>query len=138
MLTTSDRAPIPGPKRRRWRTSGRGRLVCAWFSGRGTMRTQCKSAGAATRSQGTQTSLLCPVARSVALDEELKPAAAISDWLSALNADDFPYDAVVAEFRQFGKHVVSTELLEALAGVRAVMSEVRGSVTSVRLLDRFL
>ncbi len=59
-------------------------------------------------------------------------------WLSSRNADDFPYDAVVAEFHRVGKHFVATELLEALAAVRAALPEMRGSVTSVRLLDRFL
>ena len=70
--------------------------------------------------------------------DESKPAAAVANWLSSRNADDFPYDAVVAEFHRVGKHFVATELLEALAGVRAALPEVRGSVTSVRLLDRFL
>ena len=65
-------------------------------------------------------------------------ADAIATWLSSRNADDFPYDAVVAEFHHVGKHFVATELLEALAGVRAALPEVHGSVTSVRLLDRFL
>src|SRR5918998_426685 len=67
-----------------------------------------------------------------------KPAAAITSWLSSRNADDFPYDLAVAEFNRVGKHFVATELLEALAGVRAALSEVRGSVAGVRLLDRFL
>ena len=34
--------------------------------------------------------------------------------------------------------VVANELLEALAGVRAALSDVRGTATSVRLLDRFV
>jgi tryptophan 2,3-dioxygenase len=84
--------------------------------------------------------LQCPVARPVALDEtlHLRPADAVATWLSSRNADDFPYDAVVAEFHRVGKHVVATELLEALAAARATLPEVRGSVAGVRLLDRFL
>ena len=104
------------------------------------MQTGSKTAGAATCARGMQTSLRGLVARPVALDEELhlQPAAAITTWQSSRNADDFPYDAVVAEFHRVGKHFVAADLLEALAGVRAVLPEVRGSVTSVRLLDRFL
>jgi tryptophan 2,3-dioxygenase len=74
----------------------------------------------------------------VALDEKVKPAAAIATWLSSRHADGFPYDAVVAEFHRVGKHFVATELLEALAAARAALSDVRGTATSVRLLDRFL
>jgi tryptophan 2,3-dioxygenase len=87
-----------------------------------------------------QTSQRCPFARPVAVDKEshLQPAAAIASWLSARDAGDFPYDSVVAEFHRVGKHFVAAELLEALAGVRAALPEVRGSVASVRLLDRFL
>lgn len=62
----------------------------------------------------------------------------IASWLSSRDADDFPYDTVVAEFHRVGKHLVATTLLEALAGVRAALSDVRGSAISVRLLDRFL
>ena len=80
------------------------------------MQTESRTAGAATCPHGMQTSLQCPVARPVALDEALQPADAIATWLSSRNADDFPYDAVVAEFHRVGKHVVATELLEALAG----------------------
>src|SRR5215208_1417480 len=80
----------------------------------------------------------CPVERPAALREALTPAEAVAHWLSSRNAGDFPYDAVVAEYHRVGKHFVAKELLEALAGVRAVLAEVRGSVTSVRLLDRFL
>jgi tryptophan 2,3-dioxygenase len=104
------------------------------------MQTGSKTAGAATCARGMQTSLRGLVARPVALDEELhlQPAAAITTWQSSRNADDFPYDAVVAEFHRVGKHFVAATLLEALAGVRAALLEVRGSATSVRLLDRFL
>ncbi len=102
------------------------------------MQTQFTTAGAATRVRGTETSLRCPVARPAALDEALQPAAAIAHWLSSRNADDFPYDVVVAEFHRVGKHFVATQLLDALAGVRAALPEVCGSVTSVLLLDQFL
>src|SRR5829696_9779047 len=80
----------------------------------------------------------CPVARPAAFREAMTPAEVIAHWLSSRNAGDFPYDAVVAEFHRVGKHFVATELLEALAGVRALLPEMRGSVASVRLLDRFL
>lgn len=102
------------------------------------MQTQPETVGAASCARGTQTSLLDPVVAPAPLDEESKPVAAITHWLPSRNADDFPYDAVVAEFNRVGKHFVATSLLEALAGVRTALSEVRGSVTSVRLLDRFL
>src|SRR5687768_6096066 len=102
------------------------------------MRSESRTASAATCPHMMPSRMSCPVARPVALDEEPQPADAIAAWLSSRNADDFPYDAVVAEFHRVGKHVVATELLEALAGVRAALPEVRGSVASVRLLDRFL
>lgn len=102
------------------------------------MQTQAKTAIAAIRARGTRPSLPGPVARPVALDDEAKPAAAITSWLSSPNADDFPYDAVVAEFHRAGKHFVEATLLEALAGVRAALPDARGSDASVRLLDRFL
>ncbi|MBW3634591.1 MAG: hypothetical protein KY456_16350, partial [Chloroflexi bacterium] len=76
------------------------------------MQTQSTTAGAATDTRETQTSPRCPFARSFALDGALPPAAAIAHWLASRNADDFPYDAVVAEFHRVGKHVVATELLE--------------------------
>jgi tryptophan 2,3-dioxygenase len=94
--------------------------------------------GAATCAREIQTSQRCPFAHPIAVDKESQPAAAIASWLSARDASDFPYDAVVAEFHRVGKHFVATELLEALAGVRAALPRVHGSVTSVRLLDRFL
>jgi tryptophan 2,3-dioxygenase len=102
------------------------------------MQTGSNSAGAATNAAGMQTTLRCPFARSVVLDAELPSAAAIASWLSSRNADDFPYDKVVTEFHLVGKHFVPTDLLEALAGVRAALPEMHGSVTSLRLLDRFL
>src|SRR5215218_11018030 len=85
-----------------------------------------------------QISQRCPFARPVALDDAFQPAAAIASWLSSRDAADFPYDAVVAAFHRVGKHLVAPELLEALAGVRTALPAVRGSVTSLRLLDRFL
>jgi tryptophan 2,3-dioxygenase len=68
----------------------------------------------------------------------LQPADAIANWLSSLHADDFPYDAVVTEFQRVGKHFVATTLLEALAAARAALPQVRGSVTRLRRLERFL
>src|SRR5215218_1654680 len=85
-----------------------------------------------------QISQRCPFARPVALDDAFQPAAAIASWLSSRDAAGFPYDAVVAAFHRVGKHLVAPELLEALAGVRTALPAVRGSVTSLRLLDRFL
>jgi tryptophan 2,3-dioxygenase len=93
-----------------------------------------------------RSSLQCPITRSVPVDEalplplplHLRPADAIATWLSSLHAGDFPYDAVVAEFHRVGKHFVATELLEALAAARAALPRARGSVASVRLLERFL
>src|SRR5215204_441766 len=102
------------------------------------MQTESRTAGAARCPHMMQLSLQCPVARPVAVDGALPPADAIATWLSSFHADDFPYDAVVAEFHRVEKHVVATELLEALAAARAALPEVRGSVASVRLLDRFL
>jgi len=85
-----------------------------------------------------QSSLRCLITRLVALDEGVWPSEAVTTWLSSLHADDFPYDAVVAEFHRVGKHLVATELLEALAAARAALPEVRGSAANVQLLDRFL
>jgi tryptophan 2,3-dioxygenase len=102
------------------------------------MQTESTAAGAATCARGMLASQRCPVARPIALDEASQPVAAIVDWLSSRNADDFPYDAVVEEFHRVGKHFVAATLLEVLADVRATMPDLRGSVTSVRLLDRFL
>lgn len=101
------------------------------------MQTQFQTAGTATCPYRRQSSLPVPVAPPIVRDAAL-PAAAIAHWLSSYNADDFPYDAVVAEFHRVGKHLVATPLLEALAGVRTALPEVRGSVSGVRLLDRFL
>lgn len=64
--------------------------------------------------------------------------AALAAWLPARYADDFPYDAVVAEYRRVGKHLVATSLLEALDRVRAILPEVRGSAPGTHLLERFL
>ncbi len=104
------------------------------------MQTESRTAGAVSCPHMMRTSVHCPVARPVALDEalNLRPADAIATWLSSRNADDFPYDAVVAEFHRVGKHFVATELLEALAAARAALPQVRGSVASLRLLERFL
>jgi tryptophan 2,3-dioxygenase len=102
------------------------------------MQTESTAAGAATCARGMLVSQRCPVARPLALDEASQPATAIADWLSSRNADDFPYDAVVEEFHRVGKHFVATTLLEVLADVRAALPDMRGSATSVRLLDRFL
>ena len=103
------------------------------------MQTESRTAGAATCPHMMQIEAVVPgcatrrARRGVARQRQRSRS-----WLSSRNADDFPYDAVVAEFHRVGKHFVATELLEALAGVRAALPEVRGSVTSVRLLDRFL
>jgi hypothetical protein len=102
------------------------------------VQTGSTTTGAATCAREIQTSQRCPFAHPIAVDKESQPAAAIASWLSARDASDFPYDAVVAEFHRVGKHFVATELLEALAGVRATLPEVHGPDTSVRLLDRFL
>jgi hypothetical protein len=102
------------------------------------VQTGSRTTGAATCTRETQISTRCPFAHLVALDESSPPAAAIASWLSSRHADDFPFDAVVAEFHRVGKHLVVPELLEALAGVREVLPQVRGPVTSLRVLDRFL
>src|SRR5215204_2358439 len=97
-------------------------MASVWFSRRSAMQTGSNSAGAATNAAGMQTTTLrCPFARSVVLDAELPSAAVIASWLSSRNADDFPYDKVVTEFHRVGKHLVPTDLLEALAGVRAAL-----------------
>src|SRR5688500_8357850 len=102
------------------------------------MLSESKTAGAATCPHMTQSRPSCLAAPPSALDEELAAEAAVSNWLSSGDANDFPYAAVVAEFHRVGKHFVATELLEALADVRANLPEMRGSDMSVRLLDRFL
>ena len=102
------------------------------------MQTPSRPASVAARAQETGTSPRCLVAQPVARDEVLPPTAVITNWLSSRNADDFPYDAVLAEFHRVGKHFVATEMLEALVGVRAVLTGVGDSVPGARLLDRFI
>lgn len=102
------------------------------------MQTLSMTAGAAADAPGALPSPRCPFARPAALDEGMPALAAIAQWRASRNADAFPYDAVVAEFHRVGKHLVSTTLLEALAGVRRGLPEVGGSVAGRRLLDRFL
>lgn len=102
------------------------------------MRTGSRTVGEVVQTGGTQASRPSPATHPHAVDGAGTPAAAIAMWLSSRNADDFPYDAVVAAFRHVGKHLVEPALLEALAGVRAILPEVRGSDTGGRLLDRFL
>jgi tryptophan 2,3-dioxygenase len=102
------------------------------------MQGESTTAGQPIRALGAQTSPPGLGAPPVGPDEGSKSAAAITDWMASRDADDFPYDAVVAEFHRGGKHVVGTDLLEALAGVRAALPEAGGSASSVRLLDRFL
>lgn len=104
------------------------------------MQTQSRTTSATTCWRDTQTSLAGTIGLSDApdLDTGTSPAAAIEEWRSSRNADDFPYDAVVADFHRAGKHFVAAELLAALSGVRAALPEVRGSGASVSLLDQFL
>jgi len=62
----------------------------------------------------------------------------LAAWLSGPDSDTFPYDAVLNEYLQVGKHFVAKELLEALARVRSALPGARGSAPSGRLLDQFL
>jgi tryptophan 2,3-dioxygenase len=101
------------------------------------MQTLSTTSGAAACPFAPQLRRQRPVARPSAPGEEA-PSAAIARWLTSRIADDFPYHAVVAEFSRVGKHFVATEVLEALANVRAALPEARGSTAGVRLLDRFL
>jgi len=59
-------------------------------------------------------------------------------WFSCLDADIFPYGAVIKQFHQTGKHFVATELLKALTRVRSTLPRMCGSAASVQLLDQFL
>jgi tryptophan 2,3-dioxygenase len=102
------------------------------------MQTPFETSGAASRVQVTETRLSCPFSRTSTFDAALDPSAAVVSWLSAPNADEFPYETVLKEFHRAGKHFVSTTLLDALAAVRATLSEVNGSGSSVRLVERFL
>ena len=102
------------------------------------MQTQPHTADAGTGACGTWTSRSGSVVGPDALDASCAPAAAIDAWHASRIADIFPYEAVVAEFHRVGKHHVATGVLEALAGVRAVLAETRGPVASVLQLDRFL
>ncbi|OLE20079.1 MAG: hypothetical protein AUG49_26195 [Catenulispora sp. 13_1_20CM_3_70_7] len=52
----------------------------------------------------------------------------LEEWLATLEKNDFPYDAVVAEYHRVGKHFVDEELLAELSHARE----------GVRLLARFL
>ena len=49
--------------------------------------------------------------------------SALADWSSSPSPFAFPYDEVVAAFREVGKHFVERELLEELDGVRARVPE---------------
>ena len=60
----------------------------------------------------------------------------LTSWLEAPHADAFPYDAVVDEFRNAGKHFVSTELLTKLASARSASAS--GSYVGIGLLRRFM
>ena len=104
------------------------------------MQTQSRNAVATSSADGTQPSLLGLTTLPVTADryDELAAVAAIDHWLSSRNADDFPFVAVVAAFNCVGKHSLTIELLNALAGVRSALPGVRGSQSSVGLLDQFL
>jgi tryptophan 2,3-dioxygenase len=56
----------------------------------------------------------------------------LARWTARPEAQDFPLDAVIAEFRRVGKHFVDGELLDALAEARAALP------TGVEQLRRFL
>jgi selenocysteine lyase/cysteine desulfurase/tryptophan 2,3-dioxygenase len=49
--------------------------------------------------------------------------AAVEAWMRSADPDDFPYDAVVREYRAVGKHFVPGGLLEALAGARSLLRQ---------------
>jgi tryptophan 2,3-dioxygenase len=80
--------------------------------------------------------MTCPYRRQLRPSQPHAPS--VADWVTSRNVDEFPYDAVVAEFHRVGKHLVPAPLLEALAGVRAALPQVHGSAAGVRLLERFL
>ena len=45
----------------------------------------------------------------------------LAQWTARPKAQDFPLDAVIAEFRRVGKHFVDRGLLDALAQARAAL-----------------
>ncbi|MGD9894663.1 MAG: tryptophan 2,3-dioxygenase, partial [Dehalococcoidia bacterium] len=102
------------------------------------MQIQPETTNASTRVCRARTTLSDGIARPIAMDEPETPEAALAIWLSSRIAGEFPYGAVLAAYRRGGKHFVPATLLDALAGVRAGLSAVRGSATSVPLLGRFL
>lgn len=79
-----------------------------------------------------------PLAPATTRIGEGDSVAAIVRWLPSRDASAFPFEAVVADFHRVGKHFVPASLLEALAGARAALPEIHGTIPDVRLLDRFL
>lgn len=62
----------------------------------------------------------------------------LSGWRARSDAGAFPYGAVVAEYQRVGKHFVTDELLDELAGVRRALAGTGGSPAATGLLERFL
>jgi tryptophan 2,3-dioxygenase len=102
------------------------------------MQTSAINADAATTGSEAHPDLLAPVPQPFETEGVLSPLAAVTSWSSSLNAEYFPYDVVLEEYRRVGKHAVSTSLLEMLSRVRSRLPEVRGAAPSTQLLDRFL
>lgn len=104
------------------------------------MLTASRTATETSNARANQHSPLGLTARMVMpnCDNEVTAVEAITRWLLSRHADNFPYEAVTAAFNCVGKHFVAIEVLDALAGVRAALPQVRGSVLSVGLLDQFL
>jgi tryptophan 2,3-dioxygenase len=62
--------------------------------------------------------------------------AEVADWSARPDASTFPLDAVIAQFRQAGKHFVERELLDVLAQARAALRPDDASLR--RFLDTVL
>ncbi len=64
--------------------------------------------------------------------------AELDAWTYQPDLERFPYEAVVREFQSAGKHFVSPDLLESLAGVRALLPRLNGPWVNVHTLSCFL
>jgi tryptophan 2,3-dioxygenase len=65
-------------------------------------------------------------------------AADLRFWLHEPDVETFPYAAVLKEYRRVGKHLVSSELLDLLNDVRAILPAMHAPWPYVRTLASFL
>lgn len=64
--------------------------------------------------------------------------AEVHSWLRSPDLQKFPYDAVVRDYHEGGKHFVAAELLGLLAEVRKLLPQLRGPRPHLQRLAAFL